>query len=357
MEKKLLFTVVVLLFLAYLRFAEPPNDASNSIPVGVLLCLQGVCSEWGENALKGAMLAAEEINSAGGLNGKQIELIVEDSAEGVSVGRTISAFRSLKNKGTRFLIGPSWTPAGLALAPIVSKDKDIIMMSPSLGVASFNETAKNLFTLWPHDSHTTEKIARHMYQLGIRRVAIFSSEQPWDQLQGRTFEKEFVRLGGTVTIRLEPNPGKQDIKVEATKVVASRPEAVFLSNFQQLAIALKEMRKLKFKGVRATILIDETRIKNAEGAMSGVWYAKFPEAKEEFTEAFRLRFGDVPGPSAATAYDAIYAFAKAYSKNPVVDISLAKQLLEQRTLGASGEIVFDTKGGLVRVPQILKYGE
>lgn len=77
--------------------------------------------------------------------------MVEDSAED-TVATSLSAFRKLRTAGVNMIVGPSWRPAGNAIAPVAKRHKDLLMISPSLGVRDFNEAGENLFNVWPMTS-------------------------------------------------------------------------------------------------------------------------------------------------------------------------------------------------------------
>ena len=66
------------------------------IKIGAPLCLTGGCADWGSAALRGAQLAAREINSRGGIRGKAITLVTEDTQETLSGAHAVSAFRILQ---------------------------------------------------------------------------------------------------------------------------------------------------------------------------------------------------------------------------------------------------------------------
>lgn len=345
-----MFRIVVFLFFVVSARAE-----TEQIQIGVLACLSGDCAEWGSNTVKGAELAAHQINSAGGINGKSLRLRIEDSGEGDSPAKAVAAFKRLTSVDQlKLFVGPSWTPAGLALAPIVAKRSDIIMTSPSLGVADFNEAGENLFNTWPHDSAATQYLAEHAIAEGFSRVAIFSSQQPWESTQAKAFGEAFTALGGEVVIQVEPLPDARDLAAEALKVVMSKPEAVFFANFGQMDLAAKEIRKLGYKGPKLAILMDDTRVTAADGALTGTTYVRYPEPAKTFVKDFVEYFGVQPGITADSAYDTVMLYAKALKRDHGGQSRLVTELVRVSLQGASGVIQFDQRGGIERKPQLFK---
>jgi branched-chain amino acid transport system substrate-binding protein len=304
-------------------------------------------------------LAQDEINSSGGVLGKQFELQFEDTNEAISAAQAVTAFRKLRaSRNVKFFIGPTWTPAGLALAPIAGKMSDIVMISPSLGVAEFNEAAPNLFNTMMHSETGTRALAKLARERGWKRAGIFSSEQPWETLQGNVFSDEFVRLGGEVSALLEPDPNIKDLRTESLKIIASKPDGILLANMNQEGIAARQLRALGYKGPFFAALLDQTRINEAGGALEGTVSAQSPEASAPFVSKYTAKFGMKPTASADTAHDALVALAKAIALTGGTDsIAVRDALSRVQFDGASGPVKFDDKGGVVREPSLIVVSE
>jgi branched-chain amino acid transport system substrate-binding protein len=347
-----LVVIIVVVGLIWLGYSEKePVVEGGVIKIGGLLCLTGHCAEFGENSLKGIELAIKEVNSEGGVLGKKIEFVIEDSNED-NLKETISAYQSLKNKGIKYIIGPNWTPAGNTLAPIVSKD-DVIITSPSLGVADFNEYADNMFNTWTHDEIATRFLAKFAIDKGYKKAGIFSSTQPWEQLQGRAFEDEFQKLGGE-TFKVEPLETVTDLKTDALKILDFDPDVLIFTNTNNMGTASKELTKLGYEKFRLGVLLDETRIKAAEGTLEGAVYSLFPEAEDWFLDLFEKEYNQKPGVSADTAYDTLKIYVEAMKIAGTDEIEKVKETLlnMKEYQGASGYLQFDGKGGVIREPAL-----
>lgn len=347
-------TIVAIAIAACFPFGIATVKAE-SIMVGVATCLSGGCAEWGAATRNGLELAQDEINSAGGITGKRVELQFEDTNEATSAAQAVTAFRKLRaSKDIHFFIGPSWTPAGLALAPIVGKMSDVVMISPSLGIAEFNEAAPNLFNTMMHSETGTRSLARLAREQGWRRAGIFSSQQPWESLQGKVFRDEFTRLGGEVSALIEPEPNIKDLRTESLKIIGSKPDGIFLANMNQEGIAARQLRGLGFKGPFYAALLDQTRIDEAGGALEGAISAQSPAAQAGFVSKYTARFGMKPTASADTAYDALIALGKSIEVARGTDpLPVRDALLHVQFQGASGLVKFDEKGGVVREPTLV----
>jgi branched-chain amino acid transport system substrate-binding protein len=129
--------------------------------------------ETGTNALRGVQLAQEQINKSGGILGRQIELVVQDTREMDSPANAVSAYRQLRlDSDIELFVGPSWTVGGLPVAPIAARD-NVVVMAPSIGLEGFNEASDNLFNLWPHDSVATKALAQYAIDHGWKGVYAF----------------------------------------------------------------------------------------------------------------------------------------------------------------------------------------
>ena len=328
------------------------NAEQDEFKIGMLLCLTGSCASYGVGAQEGATIAAEELNAAGGVLGKKIKLIAQDTSEAVSGSAALSAYHQLRtDPEIRYFIGPTWTPAGLTLAPIVAKDSSVIMTSPSLGAKEFHSAGANIFNTRGIDESAVRAIARYAFDKGWKRAAIFSSQQPWDSQQGSYFEDEFKKIGGTVVAKVEPLPTITTLNAEALRIVSAKPDAVFFGTLAQQAIGARELKKLGWKGPLLAALIDEPRIVEAAGALEGAMFMSFQSATDAFVEKYKARLGSIPETSAAMSYDAVYAYAKSIQATNSFDAKQnAGELLKVAFDGASGPIAFDELGCVKRIP-------
>lgn len=352
LNKKILLTGFILVIILLISLIAKDNQETETIKIGTLVCQSGTCAEWGENSLKGVKLAIKEINDQGGILGRKIELISEDSQE-EKVTNTISGYYSLRRQNVDFIIGPSWTPAGLAIHPIVSED-DTIMISTSLGVAEFNEAGDNLFNTWPHDVESTKYLARFVYESGIKKVAILSSTQPWEKTQGEAFEEEFKRVGGTIVAKSEPNAETKEFKTEIAKILIGKPEAIVFTNYTYMASAAKNLSETNFKGKKFSVIMDSVRVEGAAGGFENTIYVQNNPPTKEFIEAFKNEYGVEPGITSDTSYDAVYWITNAIKDSGSLNVNDVKKQMNAyiEYTGASGYMKFDGKGGVIKDSQL-----
>ncbi|MBT3406379.1 ABC transporter substrate-binding protein [Candidatus Woesearchaeota archaeon] len=319
-----------------------------TIKIGAILMLTGpVGTSWGEYSLKGIELAIKEINANGGINGKQVELIVEDN-RGDNPKVAISAFHKLVNEDkVSLIIGPNWSPSGLALAPLADETK-IVMVSPSLGVADFNEHSDYIFNLWPHDVSITDELARHVYDKGYRRVAVLGSLQVWEMQQAERFKKTFEEIGGEVVSFQLPNPEDRELRAEAAKIKASDAEAVVFTNMGKEGLSAKRIRESDVKIPFFSILLDDEQLRASEGALEDTVIVTSFTPIDSFVRKFKEEYSKEPLTTADTSYDSVVLLSEAIKAVGSDDATLiAEHINSLRTYsGASGDLIFDGKGGV-----------
>lgn len=343
--------------LATMMRPTPVEQESQTLKIGALVCLTGECAEWGTESLSGMKLAVEELNRTGGVLGRQLELVVEDSRD-TTPRETVTAFKRLRTvKNVNFIVGPTWTPAGLAIAPLAKNQKDLIVTSPSLGVKDFDHAGENLFNLWPHDETRARLLARTAISRGQKRLAIFSSQQPWSKQIGNAFEEEAQKLGATIVAKTEPIDSEKNLRAEALKIAESKPDAVFFSVItDQAGIGARELAKLNLQAPRMIVMLDETTLALAQGALEGALSTEYPAPSPEFKKHYQEAFGRVPRVSADTGYDTVRLYAQAIetarSSEPAAVLPTLQATRQYQ--GASGEISFDAMGGVTKEPYLVQ---
>jgi branched-chain amino acid transport system substrate-binding protein len=353
MFKKTYIIVFVLLvgLLTWVSPAKADDSKSVSVTVGVMASLSGNWASIGDMTRKGLTLASEELNSKDGILGHQIQLTFQDTDEAVSAAKVVSTYRFMRSQGVNIFVGPTGGPGGIALAPIAARD-DVVMITPSVGVRDFHTAADNLFNTQGVWETSSGMLARHAYGLGIRQIAIFSSEHPFEVRQADAFEAAFREAGGKITTRQEPNPERTDLRSEVLRIVQSKAPAVFLANYNQMGLAAKQLKEAGFRGSQFATQIDSSRLVSAAGALNSTIFARLTDNPvDRFGTSFRERFNEEPSYTADFAYDALMALANAIKIAGAFEPTKIKvAMLGVSFDGASGHIAFDKQGCVIRKP-------
>ena len=130
------------------------------IKIGAILPLTGDAAQWGIPPQKGAELAVEEINKAGGINGKKLKLIVQDTKCEPKAG--VSSFQKLiSDKEIRIVIGGVCSSVTLAVAPIAEKNK-ILLISPASTNPKITNAGDYIFRVIPSDDLRGKVFAEYL---------------------------------------------------------------------------------------------------------------------------------------------------------------------------------------------------
>ena len=201
------------------------------------------------------------------------------------------------------------------------------------------------------DNYVTTKAAAELaYAQGIRKIAIFGSLQPWENDQANIFNKEFSALGGTIVRQELPTADQKDLRMEALRIIKSKPEAVFFAIFNQIAVAAKALKQQGFTGIKFAALLDNSHLVGSIGALEGTQLYLFDPPAPSFVEKFKARFGNPPGVFADSAYDAALSLGTAINEANTLDRNkVIDSLLKIKFESSSGKLVgYDSEGLLAR---------
>ena len=225
-------------------------DDGNTIKIGANFELTGAVAVYGQSGFNGVELAVEEINAAGGVNGKKLELVKYDTKSEVSEA-TNGATKLITENKVKALIGPATSGAGVA-AQQIATDNKIPMISPS-GTAE-NVTVDNKGMVRKYIFRTPfidsfQGIAMGKFastSLKAKTAAIYLDNSS-DYAKGlaKYFEEEFVKSGGTVVTKEAYLQKDTDFKSTLTKMKASNPDVIYVPGYyQEVSMIIKQAREL-----------------------------------------------------------------------------------------------------------------
>lgn len=201
------------------------------IQIGLVASENGDLKPWGDDSLKGALLAVDEANAAGGVDGKKIQLLVEDSASKPEQGKT--AAETLISKGVVGLVGE--VSSGIT-AQIASPAKEKGLADVAVGATRIDLTQKyqpNLVRVCYTDSFQGPVMAKFAYEVkGLRNVALVTDKkQPYSTGLSDSFRDYFKKLGGTIVDEQFYESGQTQFAGILTGLKAKNPDGLFLSGY------------------------------------------------------------------------------------------------------------------------------
>ena len=148
------------------------KDAASSdvIKIGVIAPLTGDLAQYGTPAKDGFQLKVDEINAAGGINGKKIELVIEDNKG--DVNESVSIFKKLKGQDkVDMIVGPIISSTSNAVAPLAQQGK-VVMITPTGTNIDITKGRDFVFRTTFTDPYQGTAAAKNAAKNGIKKVAI-----------------------------------------------------------------------------------------------------------------------------------------------------------------------------------------
>lgn len=326
---KLNIALIALLLLAACAQTKPVEE----IKIGAVLSLTGVAAFYGESSRNGIELAVEEINSAGGINGKNITVIYED--DGTDGKRAVTAVNKLidVDKVDAF-IGGTWDYSLEPMTPVVDAAK-LIIINPSTGNTKDNSRlSPYLFRAWPPISNHVKTFDPVIKLEKIKRAVIFRAPGPWSDSHKENFERLMKENGGELIADFVGTEfDGSDFGTQVTKAKSLKPDAIFLAVGPiDASNIIKKMKEQDF----------ETTLLSAEGSISEVlkrgtvqindfkivYYVDLLPADGDFANKHKEKYGKEAGVSSDAAYMAVKILAQAYRETGTTDTDTVRQWLQ-----------------------------
>ncbi len=356
-KKLFVFALVALIAVAGVFAGGASESASDTYKVGFIGPLTGDNANYGIRCSNAAKLAVSEINAAGGINGKMVELISEDS-EG-TVDKALAGYEKLAYMdNVCAIIGPVFTSPALAVAQRACED-GIVMITPSATHKDITSIGEYVFRTVPSDALQSEVAAHYFYEvLGYRNIATLYAMNDYSQGLATGLKDYFTALGGNIVSEETCMVGDKDFRTQLTKIKSLNPEAIYIPNYTvEMAQILEQASQL---GITTPFLSgdgfsDPEIYKLAGDFTNGVIYIGPAQAEAstklaDFTAAYAKAYnGDAPDSFATNSYDAMYILAAAIGRVGSADREAIKNEVAATKdfEGANGTINFAPNGDLV----------
>lgn len=305
-----------------------------------------------------AELAAGEINAAGGIDGRKIELVARDDYADPDSAVFIAG--DLYDEGVVAVVGHLFSGTTLAAAPVYNGGDDpVAAISPSSSSPDLSSAGDHTFRICPSDLAHGAALAQWVHhRLGLQHGAVLYLNDQYGRGIRRTFVEQFLRLGGRLH-SIDPYLGdRPDVGPYLDRLARDR-NIEFLVVAGNRGEAEEILRQARRRGLAVPILGGDglEGIEGAGALAEGVYLtsAYFPslptDANRKFVEAYRRRFPDagMPNQPAAATYDAIYllgdVIARAGTERQAVRRALAGVGSETPPFeGVTGVVAFDAAG-------------
>jgi len=338
------------------------------IKIGATLALTGKYAYIGEAEKNGLNMAIEEINSKGGINGRQLVLIVEDNQGDAQ--QAVSGVSKLLNVDNVNVIFSAFTHITNAIKDVIAqKGKIMIYASTVRGIAESNP----LFFRDYYDAIDHGRVlAKLVKNSGYKNIAFLTEISDQCQELENSFKEEAARYGINIVTKESFNTTENDLKTPLLKIKESKPEAIVCCTWRHEHILMKQLKELgiikiqTFHWVAPFLPIADTKEMRdlfEENKAISTWYGfvkgSLSERQKEFFINYQKRYGIEPIADAAYVYDDIYVLADALMKcdqeNRINDSScISSKLKNVDYNGIAGRLTFSEGGVSSREVIVIK---
>lgn len=352
-----LSAVILALILASCSKAE-----SNSVKIGGIFPLSGQVAVYGVECKNGVDLAIEEINAAGGINGKPIVLVSEDD-EG-NPDKTVNAFKKLSTKdGVKVVIG-SLTSGCTQAITTLSQASKVVQIAPAATAPAITDAGDFIFRacfIDPFQGTVGGKFAAET--LGKKRAAIlYDIGNDYSVGLADNFKIAFTNAGGSIVSEESYATNDKDFNAQLTKIKNANPDVVYLPDYYgTVALIAKQLRA---QGINVPMVGADGwdgLTSNAGDEVLGGYYSNHyavdstEPAVKKFVESFRAKYNKDPNSFAALGYDCVYLIRDAIVAAGAED-SIAVRDALAKTNGdyVTGHLTFDEKHNPIKSAVMLE---
>jgi len=335
----------------------------DSLKIGYLGTLSGRHSDLGVAGRDGTIFAVEEINRAGGINGKRLELVIRDD-EG-KAGSAQTAVRELIAAGVAAIVGPMTSSMAMATVPVIN-GSPVVMISPTVSTGDLSGKDDNFLRIYPTNAQKTKQLAEYARKnLGLSRLAVVYdlSNRSYTDGWRQAFTQRFEALGGAVVSAITFDASVQtDYLSVARTLLAKKPQGVLiLAGAVDTAMFCQQIRKLDTSTALFATEWSSTPelLMHGGTAVEGIVYCQNFIRDDDstpyvtFCRAFETRFGQPPDFGAVYAYQAVKVTGAGLAKNPATR-GLKGAILGTGTFpGLQGEFTIDRFGDADRKPFLM----
>ncbi|HEV8204205.1 MAG TPA: ABC transporter substrate-binding protein [Pyrinomonadaceae bacterium] len=328
------------------------QQTPNTVKIGAFLSLTGATSAYGISAANAIKLVTDETNRNGGIDGKQIELEIEDDKSNTPDVPGIVEHLIKEHKVHAVIAEPVSTRAMMA-APIAQQNKTVMISSASVK-PELTQQGDYIFRACFISSTEGEAIAKFAVdRLKAKKVAIILDDKnDYAVVLAGFFADSFKKLGGEIVSQQKYEANATDLSSQMGAIKTAAPDVVFAPGFYTTAPLVA--RELKKSDIKATLIgsdgWDSPKLMDGGSEpFEGVYFANHfwagsddPLVKK-FVSDYHAKYGVDPDAGAATAYDAARMLFDAFKRAKSTDSAAVRNALAQTKdfPGVTGKITLD----------------
>ncbi|MEV6964159.1 ABC transporter substrate-binding protein [Hamadaea sp. NPDC051192] len=329
------------------------KNSTGPIKIALVDAQSGQLSSLGAWELKGAKLAVEEWNKAGGINGRQIQLDVFDDQGDPTVGTNMA--RKIASEGYLAMIGTAESAVTIAMAPILQQNQiPNIASGQSPGMVALKSPF--LFLNGPTSVTYDETLAKHVVETkGIKSIAMITNNGSYGKGEHDAFLKALQARGVTPVADQVVTTDQKEFSAALTTIRQKNPQVIFLGAEEvESGLIVKQTRELGIKAVFAgaapqgtPVFRDTAGVAAVEGTLVSTPYMSndLNDKTRKFAEAYKAAYGEEAELHGAKAYDGAQILLSALkSSNVATGKALADAIRATKRDGLLGNFAYDETG-------------
>jgi branched-chain amino acid transport system substrate-binding protein len=345
------------------------NNPDNYIPIGVALAQTSNIALIGQEQVAGAKIAEEYFNQQGGINGKQIKLVFQDTG-GDETG-AINAFKTLINKNKVVgIVGPTTSQQGFSAHPVAERAK-VPAIAPSTIAKGIPEIGDFIARVSPGPDLVVPKSVKAALKLNpkIKKVAVFyAQDQEAMVYETKVFQKTVTQLELDIVTVQKFQTTDTDFQAQATAAINFKPDLAIISGLTTDGGNLvKQLRELGYKGaiVGGNGFSTSNVFPVCKNFCNGILVAQYynpalpREINKSFAATYRQKYQKDPPQFSAQTFTAVQVFVEALkavdkqsdiTKLPLEQLrtKLNKQILAGKYETPLGDIAFTPTGDIIQ---------
>jgi branched-chain amino acid transport system substrate-binding protein len=358
-------TLSIALFALLFSSCKTAGGPTNTIPVGEFASLTGGTATFGQSVHNGDVLATDEINAAGGILGKQIDLMTEDDQS--KTEDAVASVQKLVNADHVIaVLGEVASSRSMAGAPICEA-AHVPMITPASTNEDVTKRGDYIFRVCFTDPFQGQTMARFAYNsLGQKRAGILLDvKEDYSVGLDDAFKNTYTFLGGTIVSEQSYSTGDKDFRAALTSIKGANPDVIFVPGYYtEVSLIVRQAREL---GIDCPILggdgWDSPQLtKGAEQQFNNTFFSNHFSTEDpdttvqSFVKKYQDRYHAVPDAMAALGYDATRILADAITRAGSTDsAALRKAIANTKNFqGVTGAITIDAERNASKPIVVLK---
>jgi branched-chain amino acid transport system substrate-binding protein len=362
--------IVILVTALAFSCSRPGDDNSapnrTTIKIGYFGDLTGPTFNFGQSAINGVLMAASEVNQAGGINGRQIDVVIEDDKGSPEEAARLTTKLIDQDKVVAIIAGG--TSGNSRAAAPKAQASHIPLISPSSTDPAVTQTGNYIFRACFVDTFQGEVMADFAVKtLKAQKAAIlFDFNSPYSKGLTDYFKLSFARLGGNIVNEQTYTQGDADFKGQLSTIRSAEPDVIYIPGYYgDVALIAKQARMI---GMTQPLLggdgWDAPELWQLGGdALNGAYISTHysvddpSPAIQTFVDLYKQRYGNLlPDAHAALAYDAARLLFDAIARtDSTAGDKLREALAQTKNFnGVTGVISMDADRNAVKPAVVLK---